>query len=95
MRDREIPMMTLKIEAVHEGDAAVLRIVGRVESEYVNELSSQMRAHHASTLDLDEVTLVDIAAVRFLAACDADGVELLNCPPYIREWMSREQHRAV
>jgi len=87
--------MTLKIETIHEDDAVVLRIVGRVESEHVGELCSQMRSHHASALDLDEVTLVDIAVVRFLAACDADGVGLIHCPPYIREWMRREQHRDV
>ena len=26
--------------------------------------------------------------VRFLIACEAEGIELLNCAPYIREWMS-------
>jgi hypothetical protein len=42
-------------------------------------------------LDLEEVTLVDLDAVRFLSACQAEGVALLHCPPYIREWILREQ----
>jgi hypothetical protein len=41
-------------------------------------------------LDLEEVALVDVAAVRFLSACEADGIELLYCAQYIREWMRRE-----
>ena len=43
-------------------------------------------------LDLDEVTLVDV--VRFLGACEAEGIALLHCSPNIREWIAREQHRA-
>jgi hypothetical protein len=45
-------------------------------------------------LDLDEVTLVDVEVVRFLGACEAEGIALLHCSPNIREWIAREQHRA-
>ncbi len=45
-------------------------------------------------LDLEEVTLVDLDIVQFLARCEAGGVELLHCPPYVREWISRENDRA-
>jgi hypothetical protein len=38
-------------------------------------------------LDLEEVKLVDREAVRFLAACEARGIQLRNCPSYIREWI--------
>jgi hypothetical protein len=39
--------------------------------------------------DLAEVTLVDSGAVKFLAACDGKGIEIRNCPAFIREWMSK------
>jgi hypothetical protein len=42
-------------------------------------------------LDLTDVTLVDIAVVRFLICCEDEGVELVQCPPYAREWMARER----
>jgi hypothetical protein len=42
-------------------------------------------------LDLDEVTLVEV--VRLLGACEAKGIALLHCSPYIREWIAREQHQ--
>jgi len=45
-------------------------------------------------LDLEEVTLVDLDIVQFLARCEARGMELLNCSPYIREWICRENERA-
>jgi len=44
-------------------------------------------------LDLDEVTLVDVEVVRFLGGCEAKGMTLLHCPPYIREWIAREQRQ--
>jgi hypothetical protein len=40
-------------------------------------------------LDLAEITLVDREAVRFLAVCNMRGIELRNCPEFIREWMSK------
>jgi len=45
-------------------------------------------------LDLEEVTLVDLDIVQFLARCEARGMELLHCSPYIREWICRENDRA-
>jgi hypothetical protein len=43
-------------------------------------------------LDLDEVTLVDLDVVRFLGVSEAEGVELVNCSPYIRDWIFRERN---
>jgi hypothetical protein len=45
-------------------------------------------------LQRDEVTLVDVDVVRFLNRCETEGVRLVNCLPYIRDWMSREQNRS-
>lgn len=44
-------------------------------------------------MDLDEVDLVDIDAVRFLNSCEAQDVEVVNCSAYIREWMFQEHAR--
>ena len=42
-------------------------------------------------LNLKEITLVCCDAVRFLGLCESRGIELRNCPAYIREWILREQ----
>ena len=47
-----------------------------------------------AVLQLDEVTLVDVDVVRFLNRCETEGVRLVNCSPYIREWMNREGNRS-
>jgi len=85
--------MTLKIEKVSDGRKTVVRLSGRLRSEHLDELKTQIDGDQSRiALDLDGVTLVDVEAIRFLNACEESGVDLLNCWPYIREWMLREQH---
>jgi predicted metal-binding protein len=45
----------------------------------------------ALAIDLKNVSLVDREAVKLLARCETNGTELRNCPPYIREWVTRER----
>jgi hypothetical protein len=42
-------------------------------------------------LDLRDLRLADRDAVRFLRDSEADGMELENCPAYVREWMGSEK----
>ena len=44
-------------------------------------------------LDLQELDLADVEGVRFLNACEAKGISVLHCSPYISEWMLRERSR--
>ena len=46
-------------------------------------------------LDLSEVTLVDLGVIRFLISCEDEGVELVECPLYVREWILRERAEGV
>ena len=86
--------MMLKIEKTSDGLTAILRLIGRIESSYVDELQAEIRESRLPlVLDLDEVTLVDLCAVRFFIACEAEGIELAHCAPYIREWMTRDRGR--
>jgi len=86
--------VTLRIETTADGQTTMLRLMGRIESVYLDELEAEVRRHRPRlVLDLDEVTLVDVGVVRFLIVCEAEGIELLHCVPYIREWMRRERDR--
>ena len=42
-------------------------------------------------LDLKDVGVIDRDALYFFAGCEAHGMKLENCAPYIREWMEREK----
>ena len=84
--------MTLKIEKYSDGHSTTIRLIGRMQAEHSEELEKQIReSGPAVTLDLEEVTLVDVEIVRFLGACEARGGTLLNCSPYIRDWIGKER----
>ena len=86
--------MTVRIEKTSNGRSVTIRLVGRIQSRNLDELKLQIEnLGRKVRLDLEEVDLVDIDAVRFLNACEAQGVEVVNCLPYIREWMVQERAR--
>jgi hypothetical protein len=82
----------LKIEKDSEEGKTTVHLVGRLQLEHLDELTRQLQGDDAQLiLDLQEVTLVDVDVVRFLADCEARGMKLIHCAPYIREWMAREK----
>jgi anti-anti-sigma regulatory factor len=69
----------------------VLFISGRITGEHVDMLRDVLEQESSGlAIDLKNVLLVDREAVNLLALSEANGVELRNCPPYIREWVRRE-----
>ena len=85
--------MTCKIQLLATGEkAVVLRVSGRMREEHVSVMKDLIeRQSGAVAFDLTEVTLVSREAVTFLATCELKGVEFRNCPPFLREWINREQ----
>ena len=84
--------MTLKIESAFDGKTARLRLCGRIEGDHLDAIKAEIRRFLPHLVfDLGEATLVDREVVRFLAAQEVDGVVLLECPRYIREWIARER----
>ena len=77
-----------------ERDLVVLRISGRIARDDVDVLRSALdQERGAIAIDLAEVGLVDRSAVSLLVLSETRGVELRNCPPYIREWIAREREQ--
>jgi hypothetical protein len=62
-----------------------------MNQEHLAELKAQIKGGGSrATMDLNEVRLVDVDIVRFLGICQREGVELLQCSPYIRDWIAKE-----
>jgi hypothetical protein len=82
----------LKIQRKTNG-GVVFTLSGRIEAEDIDELRRLLElegpGNHVA-LDLKDVTLVDLQAARFLTECEASGVQLENCPPYVRQRIERE-----
>jgi anti-anti-sigma regulatory factor len=63
---------------------------GRIETEDIKQLQELLAAEASGrqlVLDLRDVTLVNVDAVKFLGRCEADGTKLKNCPLHVRKWI--------
>src|SRR3954465_2038135 len=70
----------------------VLFISGGITGEHVDMLRGVLEQELGGfAIDLKNVLLVDREAVKLLALSEANGTELRSCPPYIREWVTRER----
>jgi hypothetical protein len=86
--------MTLKIVRISGKRRTEVRLSGALRSEHLDQVKAEIeRAGPRIALDLEEVDLVDVEGVRFLNAREAEGIPVLRCSPYIREWMLRERGR--
>lgn len=82
----------LRIEKESDGHTTTLRLIGRIQSVDIGSIRAQMDDDSVHVLfDLGEVTLVNVEVIRFLSDCEDEGVVLIHCPPYVREWILRER----
>jgi len=72
----------------------VFTVSGQMDRGNVAELQSLISSEATGrriVLDLKDLILADQDVVSFLVRCEADGIQLKNCPAYIREWVLRER----
>ena len=82
--------MTLKIDRIRSR----IRLSGEFRSEHLGQVKAEIElCESPAVLDLEELNLVDVEAVSFLNSCEAKGISVLHCSPYISEWMLRERSR--
>jgi hypothetical protein len=70
----------------------VFSLIGRIGKEDIAELEALVHAEGKDRriiLDLKDVTLTGQDGIVFLSRCEEAGIALLNCDPYIREWITR------
>ena len=84
--------MFLRIEDVSGESETALALSGRITSRDVQQLKARIsEVRGPIALELDQVRLVDLDAVRFLAAAERGGVELRHVPPFVRAWILLER----
>ena len=80
--------MTLRIEQ----SKGRIRLSGELRFGDLDQVQTEIeRCESPVVLDLEELDLIDLEGVRFLNACEARGISILHCSPYIREWMLQER----
>src|ERR1700722_19124074 len=86
----------LRIEKLLDKTSTVLKLSGRIQEENLPELRTEIEhCTDSLKLDLKNVSILDRLSVRFLIRCESQGIQLVNCPLYIEEWITRERRRPV
>ena len=88
--------MTYRIHHSVQRGVNVFVLSGVLDAEHATRLQELLPALTGGrvVLDLKDVTLVDRAAVEFLARIEMAGTELVNCPEYVRSWIAAESERS-
>ena len=84
----------LRIRRSSNGEV-VFSLSGRIDNENVTELESLIRAEEKDrriVIDLKDVNLAGEDGIIFLARCEAENITLVNCRPYVREWITRQNN---
>ena len=83
----------LKIQRTSNGHV-VFALSGRMDEKHIPELekliSSEAKGRRIA-LDLKDLTLAGQDGISFLERCEADGITLMNCAGYVREWITRQR----
>ena len=69
----------------------VLYISGQLATEDLEVIRTALDPRRVVAVELAEVELANRGAVKLLAVAEAEGIELRNCPAYIREWITNER----
>lgn len=72
----------------------VFKLSGRIDKENIAELEALIAAEGTGrrvTLDLKDITLTGQDGINFLSQCEEADIALLNCDPYICEWIKRQR----
>ncbi len=85
--------MTFRIHRSSTPDAIVFALSGDIDREHAARLQKFLTSDTGCRviLDLQNVTLVDRAAVQFVAGVEATGIRIVNCPGYVRTWIVAER----
>jgi anti-anti-sigma regulatory factor len=83
-----------RIHRSANGDV-VFALIGRLDAEHIAELETLIAAEGKNRriiLDLKDMTLTGQDGIDFLTRCEASQIALVNCDPYVREWMTKQNN---
>ena len=86
---KRIAVLMLRIRRTENGEVVFI-LSGQLHKEHIAELEALIAAEvkdRRIILDLKDMTLTGQDGIAFLARCEAAGIALTNCDPYVREWI--------
>ena len=69
-----------------------MHLIGEFDVEHLDEVKAQVNdAPCPVVLDIGELALISVEGIRFLNACQNNGMPIINASGYIAEWMTLER----
>jgi anti-anti-sigma regulatory factor len=82
-----------KITTQPSEEIVTILLNGKLSEDSLAALEESLAAargkHQHVVMDLSEVTLVDRKAVQYLADQSSDDIRIINCPDYLRRWITQ------
>ena len=88
--------MTFRIQTSTDKEGVTFMLSGQIDPLGFIELQrlvERTRNGHPIIFDLSDIQLVDLFGVRRLAAWERSGIQLRNCPQYVRDWMLEDDNK--
>ncbi|MGD9627626.1 MAG: STAS domain-containing protein [Pyrinomonadaceae bacterium] len=85
--------MAFRIQTTVNKETVTFKVSGRLDVDGIAELKRMLEGYREEdrlVLDLEDLGLVDRFVIRSLTAFEVAGVRLVNCPPYVRDWILRD-----
>jgi anti-anti-sigma regulatory factor len=83
----------LRIQRSANGEV-IYKLSGRLDKESIAEIETLIGEEAKGrriVLDLRDLTLTGEDGITFLGKCEAAKITLVNCDPYVREWIARQR----
>lgn len=84
----------LRIERTANGARILYQLSGRIEGDDLAELKALIKSEPAGkqiVIDLKDMVLAGLNAVKYFDHVEMRNVELIHAPAYIRTWIERER----
>lgn len=87
--------MTHRIQRSKTEVGVTFSLSGEIDTAHATELRALLgrESNGPVRLDLADVTLVTLDGVTFLSSAEAEGIVLMNCPDYVRRWITEHDAR--
>ena len=76
-------MLRITAQPLPESEGRHLRVEGRLVGDWVGLLGAECDC--VAVLDLSDLRFASAAGIRLLQECQARGVRLHQCPPFLKE----------
>ena len=84
--------MAFRIQTSVNEESVTFAVSGRLDVDGIAELKRLLEGYREGqslVVDLKDIALVVRFAVQSLTAFEGNGVRLVNCPTYVRDWILR------